>query len=194
LLLLGGGFLFLRGGLSLSQRLLVSAEDSLVEFRFGLFGAGKADILVLAVSGSVAWHGDKQPLGALHDFDAPHGEIAVDIDRGGGLAAALRTDGVDFHIVLGGGWCRIVRHDLSSFSKCPASLTGVIEHLFNALHKGWQHRFPEQGIQPRKEQSAQNNGNQNFDRGVNVALPGVPREDGATFGSCRADFFLKLAK
>lgn len=108
----------------------------------------------------------------------------------GGVPPRLRFDNMTTAVaqVLEG------RHDLSSFSKCPASLTGVIEHLFNALHKGWQHRFPEQGIQPRKEQSAQNNGNQNFDRGVNVALPGVPREDGATFGSCRADFFLKLAK
>jgi hypothetical protein len=50
LLLLGGGFLFLRDGLSLGQRLLISAEDRLVKLRLGLLGAGKADILVLAVS------------------------------------------------------------------------------------------------------------------------------------------------
>ncbi|MPM09274.1 hypothetical protein SDC9_55590 [bioreactor metagenome] len=110
LLLLGGGFLFLRGGLPLGQRLLISAEDRLVKLCLGLLGAGKADILVLAVSGLIAWHGDKQPFRALHNFDAPHGKIAVDIDRGGGLAAALRTDGVDFHIVLGCGRCRVLRH------------------------------------------------------------------------------------
>ena len=52
LLLLGGGFLFLYSGLSLGQCLLVSAEDRLVELRLGLLGAGKADILVFAVSGS----------------------------------------------------------------------------------------------------------------------------------------------
>jgi len=112
LLLLGGGFLFLYSGLSLGQCLLVSAEDRLVELRLGLLGAGKADILVFAVSGPVAGHGDKQPLGALHDFDAPHGEIAVDIDRGGGLAAALRANGMNFHIVFGGSRCCVLRHGL----------------------------------------------------------------------------------
>jgi len=177
LLLLGGGFLFLRGGLPLGEHLLVSAEDCLVKFRLCLLGAGKADILVFAVSGSVAGHGDKQPLGALHDFDAPHGKIAVDIDRGGGLAAALRTNGMDFHIVFGDSRCHIVRHDFSSFSKCPVSLTGVVEHFLDALYEGRQHRFSEQSIQPRKEQSAQNHGNQDFDRGVNVALPGVLGKD-----------------
>jgi len=100
-----GRFLFLCGSLPLGEHLLVGTDDRLVEFRFGLLRTREADILVLAVSGLIAGHGNEQPLGALHDLDTPHGKIAVDVDRGGGLAASLRADGVDFHIVLGNGRC-----------------------------------------------------------------------------------------
>ena len=77
LLLVLRSFLFLSGDLSLGERLLISADDRFVKFRFGLLGAGEADILVLTVSGFVAGHGNKQPLGALHDFDTPHGKITA---------------------------------------------------------------------------------------------------------------------
>jgi len=78
----------------------------------------------------------------------------------------------------------------SSFSKYPAKLTGVVEHFLNTLDQGRQYCFPEQGVQPRKEQSSQHHGNEDFDGGVNVAFPGIPREDGAAFGSRLCGFVL----
>lgn len=80
----------------------------------------------------------------------------------------------------------------SSFTRFPAQLTGVVEHLLDALGQGGEHRFPEQGIQPCEEQSAQNNSNQDFDRGVNVAFPAAPGKDAAGFGggNDRLDFQL----
>ena len=143
--------------------MLVGPDNRPVKFRFGLLGARKADILVLAVSGLVAGHGNEQPLGALHDLDAPNGENTVNIDRGGGLAASSRTDGMNFYIVLGNGRCCILRQVYSSFSKFPVFLTGVVEHFLNALGQGREHRFPEQGIKTRQKQGANDNRQQDFE-------------------------------
>ena len=84
-------------GLGLHKSLLVGIQNSRIKLHPGLFCAGKTDILVLAVSSPVAGHGDKQPLGAVHDLDASDGKAAVDVDRGGGTAASLRAQGGDFH-------------------------------------------------------------------------------------------------
>ncbi len=77
---------------------------------------------------------------------------------------------------------------------CAMPLATIVEHFLDPLGQGRQHRFPEQGIKPCKEQGAKDNRQQDFDGCVNVALPADIGKDIAGSGNCCNSLILQLAK
>ncbi|BAE86355.1 hypothetical protein DSY4566 [Desulfitobacterium hafniense Y51] len=60
--------------------------------------------------------------------------------------------------------------------KRSGSLISIIEHVLDPLFQGRKNRFPEQGIEAGQDQSADDNGDQNFNGGVHKAFTALGRE------------------
>ena len=57
-----------------------------------------------------------------------------------------------------------------------AGLTGIVEHLLDAVYQRGQHRVLEQGIQAGQQECAEHHCDQDLDRRVNIALAGTLRQ------------------
>ena len=64
----------------------------------------------------------------------------------------------------------------------PSASAGVVEHLLDALSHGGHDRVVQHSVQAGQHQGAQNDGDQHFDGGIDIALAGVAADGAAVEG------------